>query len=343
MSATLIIPNVSVGFFHNGTWLTANKSHPQYTSIETAVGSGDFEVAAKLISLKEAVSVAVAGSNIELRGNQLYFQGDVVRGILGKRILEMIKLGHDCRPLERFLENLMDNPSDRAVTELYGFLEVSMLPITDDGHFLAYKSIRQDFTDHHTGTMDNSVGAVVEMPRNKVDEDKDRTCSRGLHFAAHEYASNFGHGKMVVLKINPRDVVAIPSDYKNQKGRACRYEILEEVQRNDTKLVKASVVEVGYKPQVDNYDNEDLWEPCIEGMMMFQGKAEEFPVNRDVPYILERRSNKKTYRGEFYLLEYQEKHDNLVFGRRGHDGEVEKFVTIGDVSDWYIERDTSAS
>ena len=333
--ATLIIPNVSVGFFHNGAWLTANKSHHQYTAVEQAVGSGDFEAAAKLISVKEAVSIAISGSGITLKGNQLYFQGNVVRGILGKRILEMMRLGHDCEPLELFLTNLVQNPSSRAVEELYGFLEVSMLPITDDGHFLAYKSVTNDFKDHHTGTMDNSIGSIVEMTRNLVDEDKNRTCSAGLHFAAHEYAKGFGSsGKMVVLKINPKDVVAIPSDYKNMKGRACKYEILEEVQRDDTKLVKAQVVEVKkapYVPQSDNYGDEDIWTQL--GWKEFIGTAAEFPINRKTAYDLDRKSNDKEYTG-FFFTAYDEKNDNLVF--RKHNGEDFTYCTVGDLSDWEI-------
>ena len=31
------------------------------------------------------------------------------------------------------------------------------------------------------------------------------------------------------MKINPRDVVSIPSDYNDAKGRACRYEVVGEV------------------------------------------------------------------------------------------------------------------
>ena len=339
MTATLIIPNVSVGFFHEGAWLTANASHVSYTAIEAAVGSRDFAAAAKMISLKEAVTCAIAGSNIELRGNQLFFQGSVIRGILGKRILEMIRLGHDCRPLELFLVNLLQNPSSRAVEELYGFLEISQLPITDDGHFLAYKSVTNDFKDHHTGTMDNSVGAIVEMTRNTVDEDKNRTCSAGLHFAAHEYAKNFGsHGKMVVLKINPKDVVAIPSDYKNMKGRACRYEILEEVQRSDTKLINAQVIigktKAPYVAQQDNYDDSGIWDDSC--YPQFIGTASEFPINRKTPYELERTSNSKLYKAWFFTA-YDEKNDNLVF--RKHNGDTFEYCTIGDLGDWTITVD----
>jgi hypothetical protein len=56
------------------------------------------------------------------------------------------------------------------VTELYGFLEKGNLPITNDGHFLAYKKVRKDYKDCHSGTMDNSIGQVVEMERNQVDD-----------------------------------------------------------------------------------------------------------------------------------------------------------------------------
>jgi len=240
---TMIYTGTTISFHANGKFHQAHKSHPKFDEIVRLAKLKDLDSASKLIDLKTAVTAALAGSRAELRGNAVYFNGQQIHSVLGQRILTLAKEGFTVEPLLRFLENLMLNPSKRAVDELYGFLEASKLPITDDGHFLAYKSVRQDYTDHHTGTMDNSVGKIVSMPRNQVDEDKDRTCSKGLHFAAHEYASGFGSsGRMVVLKINPKDVVAIPSDYNNQKGRACEYLILEEVARTDTKLVGASVV-----------------------------------------------------------------------------------------------------
>ena len=35
--------------------------------------------------------------------------------------------------------------------------------------------------------------------------------------------------RMVAVKINPADVVSVPSDYGNQKLRTCRYEVMFEV------------------------------------------------------------------------------------------------------------------
>ncbi len=240
---TMLYTGNTIGFMFNGKFLQADKSNPNFNDVVALAKSGNFEAAADKINLRTAVAIATAGSKMELRGNALYFGTEVIRGVLGQRIIEMMRMGFNVKPLELFIENLLQNPSKRAVDELYGFLEASQLPITDDGHFLAYKSVRSDFTDHHSGKMNNSVGTIVSMERNKVDEDKDRTCSYGLHFAAHEYAESFGRsGKMVILKINPRDVVAIPSDYKNQKGRCCAYEVIDAVDRSDSTLVGSTIV-----------------------------------------------------------------------------------------------------
>jgi hypothetical protein len=77
--------------------------------------------------------------------------------------------------------------------------------------------------------MDNSVGRVVEMERNTVDDRAENTCSTGLHFCSQHYLSHFGGARTMILKINPRDVVSIPSDYNDSKGRACRYEVVGEL------------------------------------------------------------------------------------------------------------------
>jgi hypothetical protein len=154
----------------------------------------------------------------------------------------MLQDGFPVEPLVNFMENLMTNPSKRAVTELYGFLEKNSLPITPDGCFLAYKKVRNDFLDIHSGTMDNSVGKIVEMERNEVDDNKDQTCSTGLHFCSQDYLPHFGNGydsRVVILKINPADVVSIPSDYNNAKGRACKYEVIGEIGNDGDKIDNA--------------------------------------------------------------------------------------------------------
>lgn len=211
--------------------VVVTQEHPHWDAIYDHALHDEIEDALELADLRQAVSSYVQGTGIELdwEAGVVTIDGGSLPPILEERIFDMMSQGSDAEALVNFWGNLKANPSYRAVQELYGFLESANLPLTPDGHFVAYKMVSHAYTDKHSGTFDNSVGSVCEMPRNTVDEDKNRTCSSGLHFAAYEYASTFGSGHLMAIKINPKDVVAIPSDYNNQKGRACRYEVIAEV------------------------------------------------------------------------------------------------------------------
>jgi hypothetical protein len=150
-----------------------------------------------------------------------------------ERILDIMREGLDTTGLVKFLENVMENPSYTAVQELYLFLEANQIPITEDGHFLAWKKIRGNWKDIHSNSVDYSIGATPTMKRNEVDPDRDRTCSNGLHCAGWNYLPHFGSGsestdRIVIVKVNPADVIAVPNDYNNAKMRVCQMEVLRE-------------------------------------------------------------------------------------------------------------------
>jgi hypothetical protein len=137
--------------------------------------------------------------------------------------------------------------------ELYDFLAVSNLPITSDGYFLAYKNVNDDYLDRHSRTNRHHVGDVVQMERGMVNDQRDQTCSHGLHFCSLSYLREFWgfNGHTMILKINPAHVVSIPSDYKNAKGRTCEYEVVAEYGDHDKgDWTKDSVVDV------TNYHNK---------------------------------------------------------------------------------------
>jgi len=97
---------------------------------------------------------------------------------------------------------------------------------------LAYKVVRSNFMDKHSGRFDNSPGKTVEMPRAKVDDNDNNTCSSGLHACSKDYVKFFSNGssdKLVVVKIAPEDVVSIPTDYNNTKLRCCKYLVVSEI------------------------------------------------------------------------------------------------------------------
>jgi hypothetical protein len=155
------------------------------------------------------------------------YAGEEIHNIVVDRILNFIKNGLPYEPLVKFLDKLMENPSRRAVNELYKFLEHKKMPLTPDGDFLAYKSVQANFTDWYSGQHDFSIGQVREMARNQVCDNADVGCSAGFHAGSEEYAKSFnGGGNLVIVKINPADVVSVPTDCECQKLRASRLEVV---------------------------------------------------------------------------------------------------------------------
>jgi len=224
---------------------TISKTHITYQKVLDAIKAGDWETVKETIDPKKVV-INYGKGNVEVQGDKLFWKGKEFHNALSTRMISMLQEGLPVEPLILFMENLMSNSSMRSVTELYGFLEKNNLPITSDGHFLAYKKVRKDFKDCHTGTMDNSVGQVVEMVRNEVDDDQNRTCSTGLHFCSQNYLNHFSGERTVIVKINPRDVVSIPTDYDNSKGRACRYEVIGELGVHPDDAFKETVQDAAY-------------------------------------------------------------------------------------------------
>jgi hypothetical protein len=157
------------------------------------------------------------------------------------------------------------NPSKRAVDELYTFLEHRALPITDNGNFLAYKAVNSDYTDKYSGKFLNTIDSVLEMPRNKVDDDKNVGCSYGFHAGTIEYAKQFsgGIGRIVLVEINPSDVVSIPTDCEFQKLRTCKYKVVGEYEIDLTDPMYASRFSTDQDDEVDVWnDEEEEWSDC---------------------------------------------------------------------------------
>lgn len=226
-----VISSKNVTVYVDGEQHIVPTGTPQYDLVIKAIEAGDVQGVKDAVEVRQAV-VKLSQGKIELDGTVLKYDGRPLHGALVSRILTVVKEAGNAAPLLLFLDNLMQNPSHRAITELYGFMEACDLPITTDGHFLAYKKVNHDYTSVHDCKTKNNVGLVVEMPRNAVNDNKDETCSTGLHFCSESYLSHFGGARIVVVKINPADVVSIPTDYNNAKGRACRYLIVGELKYN---------------------------------------------------------------------------------------------------------------
>ena len=196
-------------------------------------------------AVKDSLKDTVVVGDVTVGLDAILYKGVPINSYLTEMILSITKQGLPATAWIRFMDNLYKNPSKIAVDELYLWLDKAGMPVTDDGCFLAYKKVKDDFSSYHKapgGTIVmNLPGTIVEMPRNQVDDVRDRTCSTGLHFCSWHYLPSYygDQGRVVVLKINPADVVSIPSDYDNAKGRAYRYAVLGVIDQAATQFAFA--------------------------------------------------------------------------------------------------------
>ena len=248
---------------------TIGKSHLNYEKIREAIRAGNWVEVERLLNPAREI-VNYGNGHIEVQGHRLFWKGRELKNALTQKIIQMMEEGFGVEPLVAFMENLMENPSMTAVNELYRFLEVGQLPITPDGHFLAFKKVNDEFRDVYSNTVLNKPApllseeeraampmkggkrgeatvelvngeTVVSMPRNAVDDQRKNHCSHGLHFCSKDYLKHFGGNRIVIVKINPADVVSIPADYKDTKGRTWRYTVVGELAEDPEKALRGAV------------------------------------------------------------------------------------------------------
>ena len=237
ITASLLNPNPTDGFLTvvvDGKQHTILASNPLFASAVSAFQIKDFD--ALMLALdpsRKFLNLYAKYEQIEVKDGTVFVDGDAIQSVVADRIINFLADGVDCLPIFKFITRLQLNPSKRAVDELYTFLEHKHLPVTETGTFLAYKAVRNDYTDKHTGKFFNGVGEVLSMPRNKVDDDKNVGCSYGFHAGTLRYASEFasGNDKLVLVEIDPADVVSIPTDCQFQKLRTARYKVVAEYER----------------------------------------------------------------------------------------------------------------
>jgi len=238
-----------ISFVIDSTPYTINSSDKNYTEILDCVKKNQIEKAISYIDIPRGIKKYTAG-NVEMKNNKLFKNGREISNRVVDKINEFIQGGYPSEPLMKFLDNLLENPSRRAVEELYTFLEHRKMPITPEGNFIAYKSVRPNWTDWYSGSIKNTIGTVFEMPRNEVDDDWGRSCGNGIHVGSLNYAKDFHSGEgghLILVEINPKDVVSFSDGASEGKIRVCKYKVVGE-----------------YKDIPDTYIDEDDYNEKID-------------------------------------------------------------------------------
>jgi len=238
MSTKYIIANDgNVTAVVSGQTYCFGKSHPNYSKLIGHLKTNNVEHFEACYDIVSHINAYCEGY-VNCEHGSLSWDGIKMPNMFTSTIMDMVKQGFPFEPMLNFLDNMSQNPSDHAIVELFDFMENKHMPITMDGCFLSYKAVRSDYKDIYSGKFDNSVGSICQVPRQSVDNNRNNGCGSGLHVGAIDYAKSYGGidldndggnddgNHLMICKVNPRDVVSVPTDHKFQKLRTCRYEVV---------------------------------------------------------------------------------------------------------------------
>jgi hypothetical protein len=253
-----IINQAGIVLFLDNKPLKFEKGSSQYAKIIEAFDLPENQQEAAIRKALEKTAERAEKNGFKISPEEVSYKGETLPKALADKVRSIHCEGLPLNLFEKFWQNIQDNPSSSSVRELYDFLAYKELPITDDGCFLAYKGLESDFwsisgnkdTKVVKGQIDdrgrilNSVGAEIEVKRRDVDDNRDNHCSFGLHVGSLDYARGFARGAVVVVKVNPKDVVSVPTDYNCQKCRVSAYKVVSVFEQE----IKAPVVDENNAP-----------------------------------------------------------------------------------------------
>lgn len=221
--------------------IPVTSEHPKWTEILEAWTKQDFESLLDLMSMKKIVERFSNGDLIVSDSGVFYKEIQLV-GVDVDRIMAFLRSGDPYQPIANYMVRKLKNPSKRAINEMYNFLEHKQMPLTPNGTILAYKGVLPDFFSvssgkepllqgrrNEAGQIFNGVGETIEMSRADVDDDFRRGCSGGLHAGSLDYARDWARshkGVIIVIEIDPPDVVSVPEDCQCKKLRCAKYKVI---------------------------------------------------------------------------------------------------------------------
>jgi hypothetical protein len=254
--------------------------HIGYDNLVQALRDNDEKKFLECITFEDSF-VHWSHGNFRLENEVIYRGNEELPAVISDRVIDMINEKFDVDPMLKFINNLYYSGDFRVVNELFNFMVHKNLPITDEGCLIAWKGVKKhtgaaftdyagrlvctgDLVDCWTGRMRNNPGDVNTMERHQVANNPNNPCGPGLHCGELSYAKGWAEDAILMVEINPADVVSIPIDSSCKKMRACQIKVLSIYNDKLNEVEKLKYV-VTSSEEVDDgdewhYEEEDYHE-----------------------------------------------------------------------------------
>ena len=264
MSIPAMYVNGLVSFLLDGKMHQINEQHKNYKKIMKALKELDAErlIRDLLNDVPEVSNAQMRLGKLVVDGDNVTFNGEPVHEVVKNGVQDFLRKEIPLNYIERFLSRLEQNPSFNSRKQLFSFIQAHGLFLTEDGCFLAYKVVQNNFMDKYSSTIDNTPGQTVFINREKVDDNPNNHCSKGLHVGGLQYIMWYGNAssdRIVIVKVDPKDAVSVPNDSNFLKLRVCKYEVLEEYQESLKDILYTSQGKSMSSDVDDSFDVRDVF------------------------------------------------------------------------------------
>lgn len=224
----------------NPKWNELIEVYKQFDVTPEGTLVGPEETLLSLLSLKAVVEAYTVG-RLSVNSTGVTYNGNPIHTVDAERVMSFLRDGLPYKPIANYIARKMKNPSARAIKEMYNFLEHKGMPLTPAGTFIAYKGVLENLYSvrgntetvvlqgkvDKEGKILNAIGETIEVERSSVDDDYKQGCSFGLHVGSLAYAVGWGK-RVILVEVDPADVVSVPDDSNCQKLRCCKYKVIGE-------------------------------------------------------------------------------------------------------------------
>jgi hypothetical protein len=244
--------------FINGTpHVASTETHSNFSEIVETIESGFAEIEEKVMNLISSKGKVDAFLNTVNRYSDQKLNLRLEDGVLSDKdgnlqdeLVESLKLSPTAAAHFYRKFSAITRPNVKA--RLKNFLAKHAFHITEEGNILAYKGVKSNFYSVNTGdafcngircsneSIPNLPGDKLMMTPSMVDL-SDSACGAGLHAGSYEYAKDWSKGKIVLVEIDPRDIITVPTDCDMQKLRTFGYKVIKEVSKKEEYLVAKTV------------------------------------------------------------------------------------------------------
>ena len=227
--------------------ITIYSTDPNWEQVEEFLRNKDYESIRELINKTSNVLLSYNDGRLSIDGGVVFLDDNPVEGSLVNRLIEMLQKAEDVKPIAQFIANVYDNPNYNVSDEAYSFVVDDDLPITSDGQLLVYQRVRRNWTDIDTSTLDLSIGTISENVE--------------LTFCGQERLDYFfmdweGGYRTIVIKINPRDIISVPTEHA--QGKCSRYEVVGEIEEEEWKIEGAYSDDYDEIKDPEDMDDDEL-------------------------------------------------------------------------------------